>query len=40
MASRRRRVITQVDIPVPGYTKVPRISLIVLEGDIPTETRN
>ena len=31
--------ITQVDIPVPGYTKVPRISLIVLEGDIPTETR-
>ncbi len=32
--------ITQVDIPVPGYTKVPRISLIVLEGDIPTETRS
>ena len=32
--------ITQVDIPVPGYIKVPRISLIVLEGDIPTETRS
>ncbi|MCB1726294.1 MAG: HupE/UreJ family protein [Gammaproteobacteria bacterium] len=31
--------ITQVDIPVPGYTKVPRISLIVLEGDIPVNTR-
>ena len=29
----------QVDIPVPGYTKVPRISLIVLEGDIPVNTR-
>ena len=31
--------ITQVDIPVPGYTKVPRISLIVLEGDIPADTK-
>ena len=31
--------ITEVDIPVPGYTKVPRISLIVLEGAIPTDTR-
>ncbi len=31
--------ITEVDIPVPGYTKVPRISLIVLEGAIPKETR-
>ena len=30
--------ITAVDIPVPGYTKVPRISLIVLEGDIPVDT--
>jgi hydrogenase/urease accessory protein HupE len=30
--------ITTVDIPVPGYTKVPRISLIVLEGDIPVDT--
>jgi hydrogenase/urease accessory protein HupE len=30
--------ITQVEIPVPGYTKVPRISLIVLEGDIPVDT--
>ena len=31
--------ITEVDIPVPGYTKVPRISVIVLEGPIPTHTR-
>jgi len=31
--------ITEVDIPVPGYTKVPRISLIALEGDIPADTR-
>jgi len=31
--------ITRVDIPVPGYTKVPRISLIVLEGDIPADTK-
>jgi hydrogenase/urease accessory protein HupE len=31
--------ITEVDIPVPGYTKVPRISVIVLEGDIPRNTR-
>jgi hydrogenase/urease accessory protein HupE len=31
--------ITDVDIPAPGYTKVPRISLIVLEGAIPTDTR-
>jgi len=30
--------ITTVEIPVPGYTKVPRISLIVLEGDIPVDT--
>lgn len=27
--------IATIDIPVPGYTKVPRISLIVLEGDVP-----
>lgn len=27
--------IGKVDIPVPGYTKVPRISLIVLEGMVP-----
>ncbi|MCB1801969.1 MAG: HupE/UreJ family protein [Gammaproteobacteria bacterium] len=27
--------ITEVDIPVPGYTKVPRISLIVIEGSVP-----
>jgi hydrogenase/urease accessory protein HupE len=26
--------ITAVEIPVPGYTKVPRISLIILEGKI------
>ena len=26
--------ISEVDIPEPGYTKVPRISLIVLEGEI------
>lgn len=32
--------ITDVEIPVPGYTKVPRISLIVLEGDIPRDTRS
>ncbi|MCB1773936.1 MAG: HupE/UreJ family protein [Gammaproteobacteria bacterium] len=32
--------ITTVDIPVPGYTKVPRISLVVLEGDIPRDTRS
>lgn len=31
--------VTTVDIPVPGYTKVPRISLVVLEGDIPVNTR-
>lgn len=31
--------VTQVDIPVPGYTKVPRISLIVLEGGIPPDTK-
>ena len=26
-----------VEIPVPGYTKVPRISLIVLEGEVPDD---
>ena len=31
--------ITGVDIPVPGYTKVPRISLIILEGEIAPDTR-
>jgi len=31
--------ITRVEIPVPGYTKIPRISLIVLEGDIPADTK-
>jgi len=30
--------VSQVIIPVPGYTKVPRISLIVLEGNIPSDT--
>jgi hydrogenase/urease accessory protein HupE len=34
-----RAAITEVEIPVPGYTKVPRISLIVLEGEIPRDTR-
>ena len=34
-----RAEITEVDIPEPGYTKVPRISLIVLEGEIPVDTR-
>ena len=34
-----RPSVTQVNIPVPGYTKVPRISLIVLEGKIPPKTR-
>ncbi len=34
-----RPTISEVDIPVPGYTKVPRISLIVLEGAIPQGTR-
>ena len=32
--------ITEVEIPVPGYTKVPRISLIVLEGPIPAATES
>ena len=32
--------VAKVDIPVPGYTKVPRISVITLEGDIPTATRS
>jgi hydrogenase/urease accessory protein HupE len=29
--------ITRVDIPEPGYTKVPRNSVIYLEGKIPTD---
>ena len=29
--------LVEVEIPVPGYTKVPRISLIVLEGSIPEQ---
>ena len=36
---RSRPRISQVEIPVPGYTKVPRISLIVLEGEIPQGTQ-
>jgi len=36
---RTRPRITEVEIPIPGYTKVPRISVIVLEGEIPTGTR-
>ncbi len=31
--------ITKTDIPVPGYTKVPRISVIVLEGEVPEGSR-
>ena len=31
--------ITEVNIPAPGYAKVPRISLIVLEGEVPTGSR-
>ena len=27
--------VTRVDIPEPGYTKVPRISIIYLEGTVP-----
>ena len=30
-------VITKVQIPEPGYTKVPRTSLIVLEGEVDRE---
>ena len=31
--------IGDVDIPVPGYTKVPRISLIVLEGELERDAK-
>ena len=31
--------IGDVTIPVPGYTKVPRISVIVLEGEVPDSAR-
>ena len=31
--------ITGVDIPVPGYTKVPRNSVIYLEGNIPRNAK-
>jgi len=31
--------ITAVDIPVPGYTKVPRNSVIYLEGQIPENAK-
>ena len=27
--------ITQIEIPEPGYTKVPRISLVAIEGEVP-----
>jgi hydrogenase/urease accessory protein HupE len=30
-----RSTVADVSIPVPGYTKVPRISVIVLEGEVP-----
>jgi hydrogenase/urease accessory protein HupE len=32
--------IAAVDIPVPGYTKVPRISLITLAGEVPPGARS
>jgi hypothetical protein len=32
--------ITQVDIPEPGYTKVPRISVLTLSGTIPRSIEN
>ncbi|MCW8931268.1 MAG: HupE/UreJ family protein [Gammaproteobacteria bacterium] len=32
--------ITKVTIPEPGYVKVPRISLIILEGDIATTAKS
>lgn len=32
--------IKQVDIPEPGYTKVPRASVIVLAGQIATDAEN
>ena len=40
LETRRGGHFTRVDIPVPGYTKVPRISLIVLEGEISADTKN
>jgi len=33
-------VITDVKIPEPGYTKVPRISVITLEGNINRDVKN
>jgi len=32
--------VTSLDIPEPGYTKVPRISVITLEGDIDRTARS
>ena len=32
--------IRAVDIPEPGYVKVPRISLIIVEGEVPTTARS
>jgi hydrogenase/urease accessory protein HupE len=32
--------VTRVEIPEPGYTKVPRISVIYLEGEIPRSVQN
>jgi len=32
--------VTRVDIPEPGYTKVPRISVIYLEGQVARTTEN
>ncbi len=32
--------ITRVDIPEPGYTKVPRISTIIVEGEVPLTAKS
>ena len=32
-------MVTELEIPPPGYTKVPRISVVVLEAEIPAEAR-
>ncbi len=32
--------ITKVDIPEPGYVKVPRVSLIILEGELSTSAQS
>lgn len=32
--------VTEVNIPEPGYTKVPRISEIILEGEVPADAKS